>query len=68
MPKKQAIKMTTSLKEIAADNTTGLDIKKLQGMDGFRLRVGQFRAVYTIDMVVMTVENIGPRGAIYERK
>jgi len=68
MPKKQAVKMTVSLKEIAADNTAGLDIRKLHGMDGFRLRIGQFRAVYTNDMVVMTVENIGPRGSIYKRK
>lgn len=68
MPKKQAVKMREALKNIAADDLGSLDIKKLKGMDGFRLRIGQYRAVYTIDMVVMHVENIGPRGGIYERK
>jgi mRNA-degrading endonuclease RelE of RelBE toxin-antitoxin system len=34
-------------------------------MDGYRLRIGQYRAIYSLDMVVMTVENVAPRGAIY---
>ena len=65
MPPKQAIKMTDALKAIAQDHDMGLDIKKLQGMDGYRLRIGQYRAIYSLDMVVMTVENVAPRGAIY---
>ena len=68
MPKKQAEKMVTALKEVSRHNTKGLDIKKLQGVEGYRLRVGQYRAIYTKDMVVMTVINIGPRGNIYERR
>ncbi len=65
MPQKQALKITDALEKIAQDNAIGLDIKKLQGMEGFRLRVGQYRAVYTINMVIMNVENIGSRGNIY---
>ena len=65
MPKKQAIKMTLALKAIAQGNTEGFDIKKLQGIEGFRLRIGQYRAVYTIEPVAMTVQNAGPRGRIY---
>ena len=68
MPKTHALKMATALKKIAMDDTASMDIKKLQGMEGFRLRIGKFRAVYTIDMVFMTVVNIGPRGRVYERK
>lgn len=68
MPKKQALKMTDALKAIAHEHITGLDIKKLQGMDGYRLRIGQYRAIYSLDMVVMTVENVAPRGDIYWRK
>ena len=65
MPKKQALKMKDALENIAQDNAENLDIKKLQGIEGFRLRIGQYRAVYTIDMVIMNVENIGSRGNIY---
>ena len=65
MPEKQATRMRKSLNMIAADETTGLDIKRLKGVKGFRLRVGDYRAVYTIDMVIMNVEKIGPRGGIY---
>ncbi len=65
MPPKQAVKMTDALKAIAQDQDKALDIKKLQGIEGYRLRIGQYRAIYSLDMVVMTVENVAPRGAIY---
>ena len=67
MPKNQAIRMTDALKAIAAEHSEGLNIKKLQGMEGYRLRIGQYRAIYTLEMVVMTVENIAPRGDIYQK-
>lgn len=57
--------MVDALKAIADDKGQGLDIKKLQGMTGYRVRIGQYRAIYSLDMVVMTVENIAPRGSIY---
>lgn len=60
--------MIMSLEHIAADEVQGLDIKKLKNMDGFRIRIGDYRAVYTIDMVIMNVENVGPRGGIYKGK
>ena len=66
MPKAQRIKMLNALENIAAGETgRSLDIKKMQGQDSFRLRIGQYRALYSLDMVVMTVEKIGPRGAVY---
>jgi mRNA interferase RelE/StbE len=65
MPKPQALKMINALKTIADDKGYRLDIKKLQGMAGYRVRIGQYRAIYSLDMVVMTVENVAPRGSIY---
>ena len=43
-----------------------LDIKKLQGRDGFRLRIGQWRVIYTEDGVILDVIRIGPRGDVYK--
>ena len=42
-----------------------LDVKRLAGREGFRLRVGDWRVIYTKDGAVLAVERIGPRGGIY---
>jgi len=53
-----------------ADNTETdkLDIKALQGRDGFRLRVGKWRVIYHKDdnaMIILVVD-AGSRGDIYK--
>ena len=47
----------------------GTDIKKLKGSELFRLRVGDYRVLYTIDdgIKVITIENIDNRGDVYKR-
>ena len=47
----------------------GTDIKKLQGHNLYRLRVGAYRILYRIDEVisVITVENVDNRGDVYKR-
>ena len=47
----------------------GTDIKKLQGYDMYRLRVGNMRVLYTVDDVIMVIciENIDSRGDVYKR-
>lgn len=45
------------------------DVKQLQGNDGlFRLRVGTYRVIYTIDnnRLVITVIDAGNRGLVYQ--
>lgn len=44
------------------------DIKKLQGQNAYRLRVGDYRIIYTIeyDILVITVIAAGNRGQIYQ--
>ncbi|MCI8993544.1 MAG: type II toxin-antitoxin system RelE/ParE family toxin [Eubacterium sp.] len=48
----------------------GEDIKKLKGHDGLlRLRVGEYRIIYTLDngKLVVYVVDAGNRGEIYKR-
>lgn len=66
MPRKTALKMKTAIEHIAADDVKGLDIKKMQGRDAYRVRVGNYRAIYSIDMVILHVEAIAHRQGIYE--
>ena len=45
-----------------------LDIKPMMGRDGYRLRIGRWRALYRIEndrMVILVVE-IGSRGDLYK--
>lgn len=42
------------------------DIKKLQGIDGYRFRVGDFRVLFNIDGIIIDIIDIGNRGQIYK--
>ena len=50
------------------DNPT-LDVDKLKGETGYRLKVGQYRIIYTRlnDQLIIEVVRIRPRGDIYKR-
>ena len=39
--------------------------KKLQGSNYFRLRIGDWRVIYTEDLTVIAVVRIAPRGDAY---
>ena len=45
-----------------------LDIKQLAGREGYRLRIGNWRALYHIeeDQLIIEVVKIGPRGDVYK--
>lgn len=47
-----------------ADTGEG-DIKALQGQEGYRLRVGDYRVVFTEDMIVIYVIKVAHRGDVY---
>ena len=51
------------------DKTQRLRIYKLQGYNLYRLRVGNYRILYSIDdtVKIITIENIDNRGDIYKR-
>ena len=42
------------------------DIKKLQGIGGYRLRVGNFRDLFNVDGIIIDIIDIGNRGQIYK--
>ena len=50
-------------------DTPTLDVDTLKGGAGYRLRVGQYRIIYTRheDQLIIEVVTIRPRGDIYKR-
>jgi mRNA interferase RelE/StbE len=69
MPSNTARLVRTKIEQLAADPfAPNNNVKRLKGMDAFRLRVGDWRVVYEIDgrMIVIFVIRIGPRSSVYE--
>jgi mRNA interferase RelE/StbE len=61
-------RIVTKIREIAVDPyAPNNNLTKLQGRDGYRLRVGDWRVIYELqdDRLVMLVLEVGPRGGIY---
>ena len=61
-------RIVAKIKEVAADPyAPNSNLTKLQGRDGYRLRVGDWRVIYELqdDRLVMLVLEVGPRGGIY---
>lgn len=79
IPRGEAVKILRRLAELQhgldAGDTSGLDIKPLTGHQGrWRLRVGAYRAVYTVDkddegqpVVWIWVITVGNRRDIYQQ-
>lgn len=42
------------------------DIKKLQGVDGYRLRVGSFRVIFDENGTILIIQKIDNRGQVYK--
>jgi mRNA interferase RelE/StbE len=61
-------RIVAKIKEVAVDPyAPNNNLTKLQGRDGYRLRVGDWRVIYELqdERLVMLVLDIGPRGDIY---
>ena len=56
------------LKENPYPINRSIDVKKLQGKNGFRLRVGDYRFLYDIedDNLIIYMEDANNRGDIYK--
>lgn len=68
MPRTTALLIRDKLQQLAIDPyAPNNSVKKLQGREGYRLRVGNWRVIYEIhdDRLIILVLNIGPRGDIY---
>lgn len=67
IPAKTAKTIRAKIQQYAADPASQANnVKKLQGRDGYRLRVGNYRVIFDQDGAVMDILDIGPRGSIYE--
>lgn len=61
-------RIVTKIREVAADPyAPNHNLKKLQGRDGYRLRVGDWRIIYELqdDQLIMLVLELDTRGGIY---
>jgi mRNA interferase RelE/StbE len=61
-------RIVEKIKEIATDPyTRHNNVTKLQGRDGYRLRVGDWRVIYELhdDRLELWVLEVGARGGIY---
>ncbi len=65
---KKAKKIREVVKSISAENTDGLNITTMHGLDAYRVRVGDFRVIYEIrdEELVLIVIKIGVRGDVYK--
>ena len=67
MPAAQAMAIRERLAKLAeSPSRRDLDVKKLKGRSGFRLRVGAWRVIYAIEGDRLTVLRVAPRGEAYK--
>lgn len=68
MPKSHALKMRKALQDIAAGCIRGLDIKWMKNLNAFRLRLGNYRAMYAFrkEGQLLVVARVGTRGDFYK--
>ena len=68
MPRNNADLIRLKVRETAADPANARNVKRLKGRDGYRLRVGDWRVIFTLDNgeLVLIVVEIGPRGDVYD--
>jgi mRNA interferase RelE/StbE len=62
-------RIVAKIKEVAIDpHAPNNNLTKLQGREGYRLRVGDWRVIYELqdDRLVMLVLELGVRGGIYK--
>ena len=58
-------RIIAALKKLESEPPEG-DIKKMQGKDGYRLRIGKYRALFDIMDNKIVVYDIDVRGQIYK--
>ena len=61
-------RIVAKIREVAGDPyAQNNNLTKLQGRDGYRLRVGDWRVIYELrdDRLLMLVLELGPRGGVY---
>lgn len=67
MPRNWSQRIRSKIEEYAADpDSQANNVTALQGRDGLRLRVGDWRVIMNHYGDVLDVLDIGPRGGVYK--
>lgn len=67
LPRNTALTIRDKIEALAAAPFAGNNnVKVLEGVDGYRLRVGDWRVIYRINGGILEVLRIAPRGGIYK--
>lgn len=67
MPRPTAINIRDKIEALARNPEATPNVKKLKGSKDYRLRVGNWRVIYSVNQGILTITilKIGPRGDIY---
>jgi len=65
-PKALRDRIVMKIQTYAANPAAFAKVKRLQGRDDLRMRIGDWRVVFTVDGETMTVRDVGHRSEIYE--
>ena len=67
MQPKTASRILAAIEKLAhAPARPDLNVIALQGRHGYRLRVGDWRVIYSQNGIILAIEKIAPRGKAYE--
>lgn len=67
MPQADAKRITSKLQQYSADPASlSNNVKKLQGSDHYRLRVGDWRVIFDEAGIIIDVVKIALRGDVYK--
>lgn len=67
LPTNESTRIRSKLRQYADDPAPQANnVKKLQGQNAFRLRVGDWRVIFDENDVVIDVIRIGARGSVYK--
>ncbi|WP_342447354.1 type II toxin-antitoxin system RelE/ParE family toxin [Methylobacterium platani] len=67
MPADAEALIRAKLDQVARDPTSlANNIRAMKGIPGYRLRVGDWRALFTSEDAAIIVHDVGPRGSVYE--
>lgn len=62
LPKDQALRLLTAIEKLPAG-----DVKRLQGRDDYRLRVGDWGVIFEMEAETIMVTVVASRGDVYKR-
>lgn len=67
LPANETARIRAKLRQYAGDPASQANnVKKLQGRNAYRLRVGDWRVIFDENDIIIEVIKIGARGSVYE--